>query len=132
MTQNEIKTTYPTFTPWGHPDTVKEVAVGIVSYSTPSHGGFWLSPERVAEMPKPLREFVPFGGPQAGPGRWFEEDCDWSVVALAFPQFFSDDARAAALATLKMYKPELHKEVTAPCTGVGCVEIRQAGEEKGR
>src|SRR4051812_49058082 len=88
--------TRPVETPWGHPDTVTEIAPGIVSYSTPSHGGIWLSPERIGEMPRPLQEFVPFGGKQSGPGRWFEEDCDWSVVALAFPQFFPADVTAAA------------------------------------
>lgn len=101
----------PEWTPWGHPDSVTELAPGIVSYSTPSHGGIWLSPERVAEMPKPLREFVPFGGPQAGPGRWFEEDCDWSVVAAAFPEYFDAEALDAAMKTLERWKTELHAQV---------------------
>ena len=48
----------PTDTPWGHPDTVTEIAPGIISYSTPSHGGIWLSDQRVASMPKALREFA--------------------------------------------------------------------------
>lgn len=98
-------------TPWGPAQHIREIAPGIVSYSTASHGGIHLSPERIAEMPKPLQKFVPFGGEQRGPGRWFEEDCDWAVVALAFPQFFTDDDHAAALATIRSYKPELYKEV---------------------
>jgi hypothetical protein len=109
----------PTSTPWGHPDTVTEIAPGIVFYSTPSHGGFWLSPERVAAMPKPLRDFVPFGGSQAGPGRWFEEDCDWSVVALSFPQFFKPEDIDVALKTLERYRPELFAEVVALQAGRG-------------
>jgi hypothetical protein len=103
--------TRPLTTPWGHPDTVKEIAPGIIRYDTPSHGGYWLSPERLATMPKCLQEFIPFGGPQTGPGRWFEEDCDWSVVCLAFPQFFPPDAIPAALKTLERYKPELYQEM---------------------
>ncbi len=55
---------------------------------------------------------MPFGGPQAGPGRWFEEDCGWSVAALAFPQFFPNDQKAA-LATLKGYRPEVYAELVA-------------------
>jgi hypothetical protein len=106
-------------TPWGPAQTTKEYAPGIVFYSTASHGGFYLSQVRVASMPKCLREFVPFGGEQPGPGRWFEEDCDWAVVALAFPQFFSADAIPAALATLKGYKPELYGEVMAAGIGLG-------------
>lgn len=70
-------------------------------------------------MPKCLRDFVPFGGPQPGPGRWFEEDADWSVVALAFPQFFPADAIPAALKTLEPYKPELFAEVIAAGIGQG-------------
>ena len=31
-------------TPWGVADTVKEIAPGISLYTTPSHGGFHLSP----------------------------------------------------------------------------------------
>lgn len=106
-------TDHPTTSPWGVPDTITEVAPGILFYSTPSHGGYWLSDARIASMPKPLREFVPFGGPQAGPGRWFEEDCDWAVVALAFPQFFKPDDIDAALKTLQHYKPELYEQVKA-------------------
>jgi hypothetical protein len=33
-------------TPWGAPQTTKEIASGIILYTTASHGGFWLSPER--------------------------------------------------------------------------------------
>jgi hypothetical protein len=105
-------------TPWGPSQSSREIAPGIIRYDTASHGGYYLSPERVAEMPKPLREFVPFGGPQAGPGRWFEEDCDWSVVCLAFPQFFPADAIPAALATLRHYRPELYEQVVADKAGV--------------
>jgi hypothetical protein len=98
----------PVETPWGHPDTVKEIAPGIIRYDTPSHGGYYVSPERVLTMPKPLRDFKPFAGQN-----WYEEDCDWAIVALAFPQFFPDEYQEEALATIKGYKPDLHKQVIA-------------------
>jgi len=104
----------PTHTPWGHPDTVTEIAPGIVLYSTPSHGGYWLSPARVAAMPKPLRDFQPFAGKN-----WYEEDCDWAIVALAFPKLFPDHAIPAALKTIKHYKPELYEQVVAAGIGQG-------------
>ena len=103
----------PVHTPWGVANTVKQIAEGITSYSTPSHGGIHLSAARIASMPKPLREFVPFGGKQSGPGMWLEEDADWCVAALAFPQFFKPDDIAAAMATLKGYRPELYEQVIA-------------------
>lgn len=59
-------------------------------------------------MPRVLREIKPF----AGLG-WYEEDCDWAIVALAFPQFFPADAIPAALATIKNMKPHLYAEVAA-------------------
>ena len=95
-------------TPWGHPDRSKEIAPGIVRYDTPSHGGYYVSPERVMTMPKPLREFEPFAAPN-----WYEEDCDWAIVALAFPQFFPADAIPAALKTLEHFQPELFTQVSA-------------------
>jgi len=97
-----------TETPWGLSQSSREIAPGIVRYETASHGGYYLSPARVASMPKPLRNFMPFAG-----SNWYEEDCDWSIVALAFPQFFPADAVPAALATLRNYRLELFKEVSA-------------------
>jgi hypothetical protein len=101
-------TQHPTSTPWGHPDSVTEIAPGLVFYSTSSHGGYWLSPTRVAAMPKPLRDYQPFAG-----SNWYEEDGDWAIGALAFPQYFPDDAIPAALETIKGYKPELYQEIMA-------------------
>ena len=98
----------PVQTPWGLSQSSEEIAPGIVFHSTASHGGYELSPARVASMPKPLREFEPW----AGPG-YYEEDCDWSVVCLAFPQFFPDDAQGAAMRTLERYKPEVFREFMA-------------------
>jgi hypothetical protein len=105
-----------TSTPWGTPQTTTEIAPGIIAYTTASHGGYYLSPERVAEMPKPLSEFQPWAGPN-----FYEEDCDWSVVALAFPQFFPPDAIQAAHATLKGYKPHLYNEL-----------VREQGKAEGQ
>lgn len=74
-------------TPWGLSDSAGEtVAEGIVFYSTPSHGGYHLSPERMAEFRNVFPKFTTYAG-----GPWFEEDCDHNAVALAFPQFFRTD-----------------------------------------
>lgn len=104
----DASTAIPTYTPWGKPDSMEKIAPGIVRFHTPSHGGYWLSPERVAEMPKPLREFKPFAGPN-----WYEEDADWSIVALAFPHLFPADAFCAALETLKHCQPELYEQIAS-------------------
>lgn len=88
--------TYPTNTPWGKPDTIFVVAPGIVEYSTPSHGGYWLSHERISSMPEGARKFVPF----AGRG-WFEEDCDWSIVVASFPREFTPELVDAAMSAVE-------------------------------
>lgn len=80
------------YTPWGHAQSCKEIAPGILLYETASHGGMQLSSERVAAMPPILRDIEPF----AGPG-WYEEDCDLGLVMLAFPECFSDREVSAAV-----------------------------------
>ena len=75
----------PTHTPWGRPDQLREVAPGWWSVSTPSHGGFILSAERVADIPQPHIERS-FNG--QGAHGIFEEDCDWCIPVLAFRDEF--------------------------------------------
>jgi len=72
-----------THTPWGASQTADQIAPGITRYTTASHGGIKLSNKRRASMPAILRDIEPF----AGPG-WYEEDCDWAIVVLAFPEYF--------------------------------------------
>ena len=84
-------------TPWGKPQGLsKQVADGIVFYSTASHGGYHLSAERKAQMPALYRAIKTFAG-----GNWYEEDCDWCLVALSFPQYFDERTLIAAKDTLR-------------------------------
>ena len=78
-------------TPWGTADDRHVIAEGIVFYSTPSHGGVRLSDDRLAAMPAALKDFRPWAGLP-----WFEEDSDYSVVVLAFPEFFTPSMVASA------------------------------------
>jgi hypothetical protein len=71
-------------TPWGIADFATEYAHGIVFFSTPSHGGFHLLPERNAEVLAKFPGFRTFSGAVG----WYEEDCDWALVALTFPHLF--------------------------------------------
>lgn len=72
-------------TPWGMSDSTKQIADGIIWCETPSHGGIWLSPARMAEMPTHYK-VCSFTN-----DNWFEEDCSMAAVVLAFPQFFTTD-----------------------------------------
>jgi hypothetical protein len=74
-------------TPWGVSQHESPKAEGIVFYSTARHGGYWLSNERLKVVHNKFPDFTSFAG-----GRWFEEDCDCVVVALAFPEYYDDSA----------------------------------------
>ena len=77
--------------PWGAIDHVEALGPEVVVVSTPSHGGFWVSPRAMATIPEPLRA-TPYSG-----GGWFEEDCDWCIpyLALGLHRFEASPARAA-------------------------------------
>jgi hypothetical protein len=88
-----------TSTPWGTADYSEKVVRGIMQYGTPSHGGIHLSVGRQREMPEVLR--VDSG--------WYEEDCDWCLVAVAFPQYFVKDY-AQALSTMRNWHPDRYEK----------------------
>ena len=85
-------------TPWGQSQTVQIVAPGILNVSTPGHGGYLLDAERNAVVLAHFPEVKPWAGPAA-----YEEDCDWSYVAISFPQFFAPQTLYHAFETLKGY-----------------------------
>lgn len=88
-------------TPWGIADYERFHAEGVVFHGTPSHGGFRLDAERNAKVHPLLRERDGF----------YEEDCAWSKVVFTFPQLFSIEERAAALATLKNCYPDAYEAI---------------------
>lgn len=83
--------------PWGKPDYGVELLPGVVQISTPSHGGFHLSSTRLAAMPAQLQAVPTFTGNPC----WFEEDCDWALVAIGFPGLFNDEHIHAAVQTVR-------------------------------
>lgn len=81
--------------PWDRIQHVREVAPGIVSVDTAGHGGYWLSPQRVADMRARVPHLLTPSTfyPLDSAGQWFEEDCECCRVVLAFPDLFPDGAR---------------------------------------
>jgi hypothetical protein len=67
-------------TPWGKAQTTEAITDGMIAYTTAGHGGIKLSEERFERMPEPYKSVAPFAG-----RLWYEEDADWALVALAFP-----------------------------------------------
>lgn len=86
-------------TPWGTSDSHETIAPGIVFYSTPSHGGYHVSPALNRTMPESLRI----------DGGWYEEDCDWARVPLAFPGHFQPETLEEARACLRAWCPRAYE-----------------------
>lgn len=79
-----------TSTPWGKSDHRVSHGRGITFYGTPSHGGFKVCATLNAQIPDALR---------LADG-WYEEDCEWARVALAFPDRFTPEEVQAARSSL--------------------------------
>lgn len=75
-----ITTTVPKSSPWGAVQGGEVLAQGIVSVYTAGHGGIKLDAVRNAQVPAEARNA----------GGWYEEDCEWSIPALCFPEAFPD------------------------------------------
>lgn len=73
-------------TPWGGSQLAMIYGEGIVSHSTSGHGGFHLSSDRNLLVDASVRSA----------GGWYEEDCEWAIVALTFPDIFTGYERRCA------------------------------------
>lgn len=94
-------------TPWGVADSVEVAGDGVVFYGTPSHGGYHVTGAALERIPPQFREA------SCAPGwfGWFEEDVDWAIVAVYFPEYFPPDAQDHARATLERYRPAVLQAV---------------------
>lgn len=83
MTDHPITPAYtdpdepPPMSPWGSINERRMVAPGIWFCGTATHGGYWISAAMAEAVPESIRR------------RWFEEDCEWSILPLVFPGAFS-------------------------------------------
>ncbi len=84
------------WSPWGASQGGSVYAEGVVFHVTASHGGFNLDDAHNAAMPAALRI-------ESG---WYEEDCDWAMVAFGFPELFTAYERRIAEKTLRDTYPE--------------------------
>ena len=92
-------------TPWGESQHIEVKEPGLYFVSTSSHGGFKVETPLLDKIPADWRR-ASFNG--QGIGGWFEEDCDWSLVALTFPQHFTAGDLEAAQSTFDHYiRPKL-------------------------
>ena len=95
-TLNRMQTRMSTSTPWGGSQMAVVYAEGVVAHSTGGHGGFHLSSERNAKVHSLLRKDTP----------WYEEDCEWAIVAITFPDLFTGYERSLADKTIRNTWPD--------------------------
>lgn len=87
-------------TPWGLADHVDHMSdQGILFVSTASHGGVFVPDELLDRMPRELRGSNSYSGKR----NWFEEDVEWAIPVLAFPDQFSPEYCKAAVETIEAY-----------------------------
>ena len=88
--------------PWGTVDYVSHWDVGITNVGTAGHGGVKLSPGRNRDVHEVWRR----------PGGWYEEDCEWAIVAVTFPECYSPEHAATARTTARHWFPDEYEVVT--------------------
>lgn len=98
---NRVRTRMSASTPWGGSQMAVIYAEGVVAHSTAGHGGFHLSADRYAKIHPLLRKDSP----------WFEEDCEWAIVAITFPDLFTGYERSLAEKTFRNNWPDEWKAI---------------------
>ncbi|MDE2361129.1 MAG: hypothetical protein KGM42_00515 [Hyphomicrobiales bacterium] len=89
-------------TPWGVSQGATVYTEGVVVHSTAGHGGFHLSAARNALVHPMLRL----------DSAWYEEDCEWAIVAFSFPELFTSFERRCAERTIKDYWPDAWETIS--------------------
>jgi len=89
-------------TPWGDADSVTELGNGVLHVTTSSHGGIYVPRELLGRIPAEQRQWAKSW---SGSEQWYEEDCCWAAVAVAFPELFGEQQELARQ-TLQRYFPE--------------------------
>jgi hypothetical protein len=83
-------------TPWGRADFVEQITNGqttVISVCTPSHGGYFVPKKHLDRIDPAHRAYAL---KWSGSEQWYEEDCAWAAVVLAFPELFDAEHLAAA------------------------------------
>ena len=111
-------------TPWGPSQTVENIADGIDRITTASHGGYRLSADRLARVVQMFPRFRSYTG-----DGWYEEDCDWAIVALVFTDHFDSATLRGAVRTVAWnVKPSKYN----PTSDAGWASISDWLHSRGR
>lgn len=115
----------PKTTPWGVSECAEHIRDGIILHRTATHGGYELSAAVIAAMPLEITCIRPWAG-----GGWYEEDCDWALICLTFPEMFSAKACAAAINTVRWCYLAKKLDLNGYCVNVPAgIECARKAEE---
>lgn len=106
-------------TPWGKSQHHTQYGEGIVFHTTAGHGGFYVSPTQRKLMPKLLKSFKTFCGKDG----WYEEDADWAVVVIAFPDKFDKSMLQSAIKTINWSKDYFGEDVIEYVNSLSLAEL---------
>ena len=101
-------------TPWGPSQSQETLAPGLVRVDTAGHGGYHVSEKRWQEIETMFPAFRSWTG-----RHWLEEDCDWALAPLTWPDLFSSQSIFDALRS-------------AGSRSDGCVDAAWLGGEHGQ
>jgi len=92
-------------TPWGPADAVSKLAPAgdVIKVCTSSHGGIGVHVTGPT-IPAALLDLAIL----EGDWHWFEEDLCWAGPALALPDLFKQEERAAAEETIRHWYPDVY------------------------
>lgn len=96
-----VQTRMAASTPWVSSQFATFYGPGVISHATAGHGGFHLSADRNRLVDPALRKDSP----------WYEEDCEWAIVALTFPDLFTAYERNCADETIRHSWPETWERI---------------------
>lgn len=112
-------------TPWGPSHTSHTIALGIVRYTTASHGGYNLTKSRVDAMPPVMQQLLhKIGAITCNGEAWLEEDNEWALAAFAFPADFKAEDIACAEVMMKNHYPDTWEAITGKQLQPGESRIR--------
>ncbi|EHH03531.1 hypothetical protein ATCR1_20610 [Agrobacterium tumefaciens CCNWGS0286] len=119
---NRVQTRMSARTPWSGSQMAVIYAEGVIAHMTAGHGGFYLSADRNRKIHPILRKDTP----------WYEEDCEWAIVAVTFPDLFTAYERSMAEKTIRNSWPDawemIHGCVLAE--GESCAKDRRAFDQR--
>jgi hypothetical protein len=96
-------TNIPKRSPWGKVQDAWVKGEGIISVSTAGHGGVKVSAKQNKRIPESVRKA----------DGWYEEDVEWAIVALCFPEAYPDpEHQKQAKCTVADYYPEVLEQLT--------------------